>query len=87
MRHLVPLLPILTAKYMSGGNGHDKACHKLSRFLATSYAAMEINSAGEMPKWGQKVARQYMALEREALRHKADILEWRIAPKLHHTCT
>ena len=31
VRHLVPLLPILIAKYMSGGNDHDKACHKLSR--------------------------------------------------------
>ena len=79
----MPLLPILTAKYMSGGNDHDKACHKLSRFLAASYAAMESNSVGEMSKWGQKVAGQYIALEREALRHNADTWEWRIAPELH----
>eukprot|EP00435_Cladocopium_sp_Y103_P000433 s3399_g1.t1 len=77
IRHLVPLLPTLTAKYMTGGSDHDKACHKQSRFLAASYAV------GEMPKCGQKVAALHMALEREALRHNADTLELRIAPKLH----
>ena len=83
VRHLIPLLPILTAKYFSMGSTHEIACHHLAKFLARSYGAMEANSLPEMAKWGHKVASQYMALEREAVRSNPETLDWRIMPKLH----
>ena len=45
MRHLVQILPLLTAKHFSGGSKHQQACHKLARFLTESYTAMETTFA------------------------------------------
>ena len=70
MRHLVQILPLLTAKHFSGGSKHQQACHKLARFLTESYTAMETNDLDNMSKWGARVSGQYMALEREALAAK-----------------
>ena len=32
VRHLVPLMPILTAKHFSAGTDHEEACHSLAKF-------------------------------------------------------
>jgi len=82
MRHLVQILPLLTAKHFSGGSKHQQACHKLARFLTESYTAMETNDLDNMSKWGARVSGQYMALEREALA-AGDSVSWHIMPKLH----
>eukprot|EP00438_Fugacium_kawagutii_P001267 Skav224315 [mRNA] locus=scaffold227:462147:463004:- [translate_table: standard] len=83
VRHLVLLLQILTAKYFAGGNEHQEAVHRLAKFLARTYMAMETNDYKELQKQGDKVARQYMALEREALVQDPDSKDWHIMPKLH----
>ena len=83
IRHLVPLLPILTAKYFSGGNEHQQAVNKLARFLADAYQCMESNDIARLPRLGHKVASQYMALENEALRNDPNTTTWHIMPKLH----
>jgi hypothetical protein len=44
---------------------------------------METNDMARMPRLGQKVAGQYMALENEALRNDPDTSDWHIMPKLH----
>ena len=77
VRHLMPLLPILTAKYFKGGTTHELACDKLA------YGAMETNSLPDMAKYGAKVAAQYIALEREAEHLNPACKEWKIMPKLH----
>ena len=82
MRHLVQILPLLTAKHFSGGIKHQQACHKLARFRTESYTAMETNDLKNMSKWGARVSAQYMALEREALAAD-DSVSWHIMPKLH----
>ena len=87
IRHLIPLLPILTAKHFGGGTEHQVACDKLARFLAQTYASMETNDIKSLPKLGAKVAGQYMALERHALRN--DSIAFHIMPKMHlfqHIC-
>ena len=43
IRHLIPLLPILTAKHFYGGNDHQQAVNKLARFLADAYQCTESN--------------------------------------------
>ena len=43
IRHFIPLLPILTAKYFSDGNDHQQAVNKLARFMADAYQCMETN--------------------------------------------
>ena len=80
IRHLIPLLPILTAKHFGGGTEHQVACDKLARFLAQTYASMETNDINSLPKLGAKVAGQYMALERHALRN--DSIAFHIMPKI-----
>lgn len=87
IRHFVPLLPILTAKHFSAGTPEQQACHKLARFLAQAYACMECNEFADLPKWGAKVAGQYMALENHAKRNGSNAFH--IMPKLHmfqHIC-
>ena len=84
MRHLVPLLPILTAKHFAEGTELQKAYHKLARFLAEAYLCVETNSLQDLPKWGAKVAGQYMALEAAALRLDPESKDWHIMPKLYH---
>ena len=87
IRHLVPLLPILTAKHLSGGSQYQVACDKLARFLAQAYCHMESNDLGPLPKLGAKVAGQYMALEAHAIRNESN--DFHIMPKLHlfqHIC-
>lgn len=89
VRHLVPLLPILTAKHFAEGTELQKAYHKLARFLAEAYLCVETNSLQDLPKWGAKVAGQYMALEAAALRLDPESKDWHIMPKLHlfqHLC-
>jgi len=44
---------------------------------------METNDMARMPRLGEKVAGQYMALENEALRNDPDTSDWHIMPKLH----
>jgi hypothetical protein len=89
VRHLIPILPILTAKHFCMGSMHQVACDNLAKFLAKAYLCMESNDLQELPKYGGKVASQYMALEQEALRHDPDSSAWHIMPKLHlfqHLC-
>ena len=87
IRHLIPLLPILTAKHFTAGTEHQIACDKLARFLAQAYASMEANDIKDLPKQGAKVAGQYMALENHAIRN--DSTAFHIMPKIHlfqHIC-
>ena len=87
VRHLIPLLPILTAKYFSGGSDQQVASDKLARFLAKVYTCMESNDVKALPKAGAKVAGQYMALEAHAMRNGSHAFH--IMPKLHmfqHIC-
>ena len=87
IRHLIPILPILTAKHFTAGTEHQIACDKLARFLAQAYASMEANDIKDLPKQGAKVAGQYMALEHHAIRN--DTTAYHIMPKLHlfqHIC-
>lgn len=89
VRHLIPLLPILTSKYFDGSGDHKSAVHKLAKFLAQTYACMEANQTEALPKYAQKVGSQYMALEREAQRADPGTKHWHIMPKLHmfqHIC-
>ena len=87
IRHLIPLLPILTAKHFSAGTEHQIACDKLARFLAQTYASMEANDIKDLPKQGAKVAGQHMALENHAIRNGSTAFH--IMPKIHlfqHIC-
>ena len=87
-RHLVPLLPILTGRHFSEGTPHEKACHSLAKFLAKTYFKVETNEVSGLQQASAKVAGQYMALEREALRAE-DSSSWYIMPRLHqfqHIC-
>ena len=75
------------SKAFWGGTEHQVACDKLARFLAQTYASMETNDIKSLPKLGAKVAGQYMALERHALRN--DSIAFHIMPKMHlfqHIC-
>lgn len=50
---------------------------------------METNQLQDVPKYGQKVAGQYMALEREARRYNPEGKILHIVPKFHmfqHIC-
>ena len=88
VRHLVPLLPILTGKHFAIGSDHEVACHKLAKFLAKVYNKVETNEHSGLDKASAKVASQYMALEKEALEAE-DSLNWHVMPKLHqfqHIC-
>ena len=44
---------------------------------------MESNDLAEMPEHGRKVAGQYIALERDAVRREPDTNTWKIMPKFH----
>ncbi|CAE6911750.1 unnamed protein product [Symbiodinium sp. CCMP2592] len=88
VRHMMPLLPILTGKHFAVGSDHEVACHKLAKFLARVYNKVETNEHSGLDKASAKVASQYMALEKEALEAE-DSLNWHIMPKLHqfqHIC-
>ena len=88
VRHLVPLMPILTAKHFAVGTDHEKACHSLAKFLAEVYSKVEANQISGLAPNSAKVAAEYMALEKEALRGE-DANNWHIMPKLHmflHIC-
>ena len=88
--HLVPLLPILANKHLDSRKPHQLAVQKLARFLAKAYAAMECHDTTVLPRAGQKVAQQYIELEKEALQiDPDDTKSWHIMPKLHlflHLC-
>ena len=88
VRHLAPLMPILTAKHFAVGTDHEKACHSLAKFLAKVYSKVQANQISGLAQNSAKVAAQYMALEKEALRGE-DAINWHIMPKLHmfqHIC-
>ena len=88
VRHLVPLMPILTAKHFAVGTDHEKACQRLAKFLAKVYSKVEANQISGLAQNSAKVAAQYMALEKEAMRGE-DAIHWHIMPKLHmfqHIC-
>ena len=88
VRYMVPLLPVLTNKYLDMSVAHNLACHRLARFLAQAYEAMECNDTAALLKAGQKMAQQYVELEKEAL-EKENSTDFHIMPKLHlfqHLC-
>ena len=88
VRYMVPLLPVLTNKYLDMNLAHDLACQRLARFLAQAYEAMECNDTAALLKAGQKMAQQYVELVKEAL-EKENTTDFHIMPKLHlsqHLC-
>ena len=90
VRHMVPLLPILANKHLNSMVPHQLACQRLAKFVAMVYDAMECNDTNALPKAGQKMALQYLELEKEALKNDPeDNKTWHIMPKLHlvlHLC-
>jgi len=80
IRHLIPLLQILTGKFFAHGTQHQQCVHNLAKFLARAYSCMESNDMAEIQKHGQKVAGQYMALENESLRLDPESKAWHIMP-------
>ena len=74
VRHLVPLMPALTAKHFAVGTDHEKACHSLAKFLAKVYSKVEANQISGLAQNSAKVAAQYMALEKEALRVRMPLI-------------
>ena len=80
----------LANKHLNGRKPHQLAVQKLARFLAKAYAAMECHDTTVLPRAGQKVAQQYIELEKEALQiDPDDTKSWHIMPKLHlflHLC-
>ena len=87
VRYMAPLLPVLTNKYLDMSVAHNLACHRLARLLAQAYEAMECNDTAALLT-GQKMAQQYVELEKEAL-EKENSTDFHIMPKLHlfqHLC-
>ena len=90
VRHMIPLLPVLAQRHFNPNVPHELACQRLAGFVATVYACMECNDTKNMPKACQKLALQYIELEKEALQIDPDNSKtWHIMPKLHllqHLC-
>ncbi len=75
-------------RHFSEGTEHERASHSLAKFLAKTYLKVETNDVSGLPQAAAKVAGQYMALEREALRAE-DSSSWHVMPKIHqfqHIC-
>ena len=67
VRHMIPLLPALAQRHFNPNVPHELACQRLASFVATVYDCMECNDTQKMPKACQKLALQYIELEKEAL--------------------
>ena len=65
VRHMIPLLPVLAQRHFNPNVPHELACQRLAGFVATVYACMECNDTKNMPKACQKLALQYIELERK----------------------
>ena len=61
---MVPLLPVLTNKYLDLNFADDLACHRLGKFLAQAYEAMECNDSAFFLKACKKMAQQCAELKK-----------------------